>query len=74
MWRVALNATVSRVLTDALLFNRYGTPGNIAIVCSVGEERISPYVGALCLACGRSQWKHTRTEGWLANATRNERL
>ena len=39
----------------------------IAIVCSVGEERMSPYAGALCLACGRSQWKQALTDGWLAN-------
>ena len=49
-------------------------PWYIAIVCSVGEERMSPYVGALCLACGRSRWKQTLTDSWLANGTWNDRL
>ena len=53
----------------------FGTrPALCSIVCSVGEERMSPYAGALCLTCGRSRWKQTLTDGWLTNGTRNDRL
>ena len=52
---------------------RVARPWYIAM-CLVGEGRMSPYAGALCLAYGRSWCKQTPTDGWLRNGTRNGRL
>ena len=77
MWGVALKACSSLFPGCRRMHSHLAgvaRPWYIAIVYSVGEERMPPYAGALCLSCGRSWWKQTLTDGWLANGTRNNRL